>query len=131
MRKSESAIVPTYSMPNAIPLFSVKQMRHQSVTSICSPRAILVLTAILMIWSTMRMRATMAMAVSVRLRWLVVRDIIGTLARGHTEDTGLKRPVSVPCYFFCVSLASMLSVAWGTARRRSLGMSLPVTRQMP
>ena len=31
--------------------------------------------------------------------------------------------------FIC--LASMLRVAWGTARKRSFGMSLPVTRQMP
>lgn len=34
-------------------------------------------------------------------------------------------------YFLPLFLASMLSVAWGTARRRSAGMSLPVSRQMP
>ena len=34
-------------------------------------------------------------------------------------------------YFFSITLASMESVACGTARSLSLGMSLPVTRQMP
>ena len=31
----------------------------------------------------------------------------------------------------CICFASMLNVACGTARKRSLGMSLPVSRQMP
>ncbi len=30
-----------------------------------------------------------------------------------------------------IFFASMLSVAWGTARRRALSISLPVTRQIP
>ncbi len=34
-------------------------------------------------------------------------------------------------YFFIFVFASMLSVACGTARRRALSISLPVTRQMP
>ena len=34
-------------------------------------------------------------------------------------------------YFLPLFLASMLKVAWGTARRRSAGISLPVSRQMP
>ena len=32
---------------------------------------------------------------------------------------------------YCLFLASMDIVAWGTKRRRALGMSFPVTRQMP
>ena len=39
--------------------------------------------------------------------------------------------LSPSSYFLVLALASMLSVACGTARSRSLGMSLPVSRQMP
>src|SRR5581483_6178959 len=40
---------------------------------------------------------------------------------------------SALCYalYCCSILASMLSVAWGTLLKRSLGISLPVTLQMP
>ena len=34
-------------------------------------------------------------------------------------------------HFFPANLASILNVAWGTAINRSLGISLPVSRQMP
>ena len=34
-------------------------------------------------------------------------------------------------YLPCANLASMLKVAWGTARRRSLGINCLVTRQIP
>ena len=34
-------------------------------------------------------------------------------------------------YFITPILASMLSVACGTARKRALSINLPVTRQMP
>lgn len=34
-------------------------------------------------------------------------------------------------YLFIICLASMLKVACGTARKRALSISLPVTRQMP
>ena len=32
---------------------------------------------------------------------------------------------------YCLDFASMLSVAWGTARRRSLEINLPVSLQIP
>ena len=34
-------------------------------------------------------------------------------------------------YLFIICFASILSVACGTARKRALSMSLPVTRQIP
>ena len=52
-----------------------------------------------------------------------------TLAQFHSSAGGRKNQF-FPCRA-SISLASTVSVACGTRRRRSLGMSLPVTRQMP
>ena len=54
----------------------------------------------------------------------------------HREDCSACNPPFCPetarhAHFFPLCLASMLKVAWGTARRRSAGISFPVSRQMP
>lgn len=38
---------------------------------------------------------------------------------------------SALCYYSCMFFASILRVAWGTARNRSLLISFPVMRQIP
>ncbi len=72
---------------------------------------ILVFTAILMIWSSNKTTPVINNG-----RFMICRKFFN------------------PCVLLFVLfpvLASMLSVAWGTAIKRSFWMSLPVSRQMP
>ena len=61
-RKSDRASFDPICMPQAMPLFSMNEMKNQSVTRMLSCSSMLVFTQILMIWSMSRMATTMRVA---------------------------------------------------------------------
>ena len=63
MRKRVSRILLPNDIPNAIPLFSTNAIWNQLVMVICSPKAILVFTSILIIWSIMMTSRMMAILI--------------------------------------------------------------------
>ena len=62
---------------------------------------------------------------------VLLLDQISKILVKTTMAIGEAIPVFGKWFYILFILASTLRVECGTARRRSLGMSLPVTRQMP
>ena len=92
-----------------MPLFSMNTILNQDRISICSCKVMWVFTQILMTWSMISMVST-----------------------SNAASHPLFAMSCLTIYYFLPAIFdSTLSVAWGTAFRRSLGISLPVMRSIP
>ena len=117
-RQNFPAMPPNF-IPKAIPSFSMKKIWNQfPITLKCSPICIFVLTRIFMIWSMTTSRTP-------RANSLVPFETFTSFpVCGYFLNQFLPLDASI-------SFALTVSVAWGTRRSLSLGISSPVTRQTP
>ena len=108
-RNNVSAYFGINVIPNAIPLFSMYDIKNQSVMRMLSCRHILFLTHSFMAWSIRRSSATKS---AYRSPFLIVTKMS-------------------QWFLLFFSFDSTERVACGTRRRRSFGISSPVMRSMP